>query len=144
MWKILLRTIPAALVLVAGIASVIHGVAYHVAAVSEEKEVEISVPAPMDFAAPGYPTPGFAPPGFAPPGPMGQPPMDGSPGASQFGDPSMMMQPPMKKVRQKVIVTKDVPELTLVREVTFGGVALLDDGELRQTYSGAPPSLCPT
>ena len=137
MWRILFRTIPAALVLAAGIASVIYGVGYHVAAVSEEKEVEFSVPAPPDFAAPGFPAPGFAPPGFAPPG------------TPQFGDPSMtdplmMMQPAMTKVKQKVIVTKDVPELALVREVTFGGVTLLDDGELRQTYSGAPPSLCPT
>ncbi len=141
MWKFLSRAIPSVLVLAAGIASVVYGVGYHVAAVTEEKEVEFSVPAPPDFAATGFPAPDFPAPGFAPPGfaPPGMPP---------FGDPSMPgvsgMPPVMTKVKQKVIVTKEVPELALIREVTFGGVALLDDGELRQTYSGAPPSLCPT
>ena len=32
----------------------------------------------------------------------------------------------------------------LIREVTIGGVVLLESGKLRRTYTGEPPSLCPT
>jgi hypothetical protein len=35
-------------------------------------------------------------------------------------------------------------ESTIVREVTFDGVALLANGHLRRTYSGKPPKACPT
>jgi hypothetical protein len=35
-------------------------------------------------------------------------------------------------------------ESTIVREVTFDGVALLANGHLKRTYSGAPPKTCPT
>jgi hypothetical protein len=35
-------------------------------------------------------------------------------------------------------------ESTIVRDATFDGVALLANGHLKRTYSGAPPSLCPT
>jgi len=101
---------------------------YHTAPVSEEQEIEISIgPPPM----PGFP---------------GGPPFE-----EPFGDPSMggppgMMAPPpfMEKIKETIIVTEDESELTLNREVTFGGVTLLASGDIMRTYTGAPPSLCPT
>ena len=36
------------------------------------------------------------------------------------------------------------PEWRLVREATFGGITRLENGELKRTYSGKPPALCPT
>jgi hypothetical protein len=35
-------------------------------------------------------------------------------------------------------------ESVIVREVTVGGMTRLADGNLQRTYSGKPPSLCPT
>ena len=35
-------------------------------------------------------------------------------------------------------------EPQLIREVTVGGVTLSDAGEIKRTYAGKPPSLCPT
>ena len=32
----------------------------------------------------------------------------------------------------------------LVREITYGGIARLEDGTLKRTYTGDPPSGCPT
>ena len=49
-----------------------------------------------------------------------------------------------KKVTLHTLVDKIVSEPSLNREVSFGGVALANDGTLLQTYSGRPPSLCPT
>ena len=62
------------------------------------------------------------------------------------GPPGMMppLPPGMGKITEKVIVTEKEPEPKLVHEVTFGGVTLLASGDIMRTYSGAPPSLCPT
>lgn len=35
-------------------------------------------------------------------------------------------------------------EPQLIREVTVGGVTLADGGQIKRTYSGDTPSLCPT
>jgi hypothetical protein len=56
-----------------------------------------------------------------------------------FGPP-----PELQKMKQKILVGKDEPELAIVRDVTIGGLMLLPSGKLKRTYSGAPPSLCPT
>ena len=128
MWRIVGRLILPVFLLVGGIASLIYGAKYHTAPVVEEKEIEVSLAPPM--------VEGFLP-GLE--GPPGFPPLlEGPPGLM----PPIIELPPE---RQIVSITKEEPEPILIREITVGGVALLDSGELRRTYSGeAPPSLCPT
>jgi hypothetical protein len=43
-----------------------------------------------------------------------------------------------------VLVPEETPEPEVVREVTVGGLERMASGELKRTYSGAPPSACPT
>ena len=120
MWYRILRAIPTVLVLLGGIACLLHGAAGRTIPVSEEQEIEITLP----------------PPPFAPPGQ----PAFGGPGGDPFAGPPPMME----KVTENVIVTEQESEFTLIRETTIGGVALLASGELRRLYSGDAPSLCPT
>jgi hypothetical protein len=42
------------------------------------------------------------------------------------------------------VITLEESEPELVHEVSFGGVARSPEGEVKRTYSGKPPSLCPT
>ena len=128
MWTIILRTTLVVLVLGGGIASLIYGAAYHTAPVSEEQEIEVPI-------AP--------PPGFGPPGGL---PFEGPPGEPSFDESPSTMEPPpfLSTVTETIVVTEDESEPTLIREVTFGGVTLLAAGQIMRTYSGQPPSLCPT
>ena len=124
MLAILQRLVLPVLLIVAGAAAVIYGVKYHSTPVFEEIEVEKSVMVPAPF-------PAFPPPGqFSPLG-------EGAP----FPD-----APPLVSKLVTLKDQKSVPEFepALVREVTFGGVALGESGKLWRTYTGAPPSLCPT
>ena len=132
MWRIVVRLILPALLLVGGIASLIYGAKYHTAPVVEEKEIEVSLAPPMgDGFLPGF----EGPPGFPPP-------LEGPPGLMS---PMIELPPELMKQKQIISITKEEPESILIREITVGGVALLDSGELKRTYSGeAPPSLCPT
>jgi hypothetical protein len=45
-------------------------------------------------------------------------------------------------VYQAITISESEPDL--VREVTYAGVTRLPTGEIVRTYTGAPPSLCPT
>ena len=57
-----------------------------------------------------------------------------------------MFQPPLSKKTldgEPIDVETVEGEPKLVREVTIGGL-VLSDGVLRRTYSGQPPSMCPT
>jgi hypothetical protein len=120
------RAVAPVLLTLAGVASLIYGAAFHVASVTEEQEVEETIEVPSAFGPP----PGFADgPGFGGPGAMGSP----------FAPP-----PVVTKVKRKIFVTADTAEPTLVWEITIGGLARLDTGELKRTYSGAAPSLCPS
>ena len=49
-----------------------------------------------------------------------------------------------KKITAKVLEPVVEREGAIVRDVTIGGVVRLADGRLKRTYSGVPPSLCPT
>ena len=69
--------------------------------------------------------PGSEPPDFAPPFPV-QPP------------------PELAKRKVKVLVTEVEREPVVIWEVTIGGLALAEPGTIERTYSGKPPSLCPT
>lgn len=130
-----LRAVVPLVLLVGGIASLVYGVGHHSAVVSVEQEIEI------DLAPP----PGVEPPGF------GQPGEGFGPSEPGFGDPALAGPPPwlapppeLSKVKQKVILSEDASEPALIREVTFGGVTRLSSGVLWRTYTGVPPSLCPT
>ena len=50
--------------------------------------------------------------------------------------------PQFAPVYQTIAFIETEPEL--VREVTYGGVTRLPDGQTKRTYTGKPPSLCPT
>lgn len=123
-----------------GIGSFVWGTNHHVLEIYEEQEIEISIaPPPEMMMPPGFPgdpeggmEPGFpGAPGFEEPGFGGPPPFMAGP------------PPELQKVKQLVWVSKDEPESRAVFEVTIGGLAFVE-GELQRTYSGAPPSLCPT
>jgi len=49
-----------------------------------------------------------------------------------------------EKVTEDYVDEREEPEWAIVRDVTVGGVALLANGHLKRTYSGKPPSLCPS
>lgn len=124
MWGFIRRTAIPAILLIGAIAALVYGAAMRRVPVTEEQEVEKTIVIPSPFAAPGFDDP------FNP-GADGE---SDNPFASEF----------TKKVTQKIIVTHEEPETRLVREVTFGGVVRLASGELRRTYTGDPPSLCPS
>nr|MBC8877032.1 hypothetical protein [Planctomycetota bacterium] len=124
-----------------GIASVIYGAWFRTVPVSEEQEIEISLAPPPGM--PGFPgEPPFDEQFGGPP--FGGPPFGGPP--EMGGPPDMMPSLPfgMGKIKEKIIVTEPEPEPKLINEVTFGGVTLLASGDIMRTYTGEPPSLCPT
>ena len=115
-----------------GIASLVWGAKHHILEIYEEQKIEISVAPPPEMMQLMTP-PGFEGFGFeGPPGVGGMPPfMPGPP-------------PELQTVEQVVLVSEEESESQAVFEITIGGLALLETGELLRTYSGAPPSLCPT
>jgi hypothetical protein len=121
----------------------VYGVGHHSAVVSMEQEIELNLAPPLGVGPSGWE--GVGPPGF------GQPGEAFGPSEPGFGDPALAGPPPwlapppeLSKVKQKVILTEETSELALIREVTFGGVTRLSSGVLWRTYTGVPPSLCPT
>ncbi len=82
-----------------------------------ETEATIEVPAP-----------------FAPDQSFGQPPFPGG------------LPPMVKKTVKRIDVATIVePEPMLMRELSVGGVARIESGELKRTYSGSKgPALCPS
>jgi hypothetical protein len=135
------RAVVPLLVLIGGIASVYYGARYNAQEVVEEQEIKVPIAPPTPF---GPMAPPEEQPPFGDPSPFGQPPPFGN--EPPLMEPSPLLGPapfPME-VTETVLIGKDESELQLIREVTFGGVVLLASGELRRTYSGAPPSLCPT
>ncbi len=89
--------------------------------------------------------PGAWPPEAMEADPFAAPP--GQPGEltqaepSWFPDPHGMMFQTVTRIEW---IPRTEPEWALVREVTFGGVARREDGQLKRTYRGKPPTLCPT
>ena len=137
MWKVIRRAVLPVLLIAGSVASVIYGARHNTQVVLEEEEREILIGPPPEAFPPGL-MPGM-PPG-AQPGMPGMPP--GFPGPGGFPQP--FLPPPQIKVIEKILVPTDTSEFTLTRELTFGGVVLLASGELKRTYSGKAPSLCPT
>jgi hypothetical protein len=53
--------------------------------------------------------------------------------------------PPAPPQPTEKIVTKSIPEMNLVKDVSVGGLTRNDRGEVERTYSGDEgPALCPT
>jgi hypothetical protein len=134
-----------------------HGVSVYV---EQEREVSILVPSPMGGGFDGPASPGSAGgipaadgsvAGSGEQNPFESPaaggeknPFQPAPSASVQDPGGMLGAMQVKTLREKILVAQQEPEASVVREITVGGLALLADGMLKRTYSGRPPSLCPT
>lgn len=140
MWRLFQRAVLPVGLLALGVGCAVYGVRHHQVVVYEEQEVEVDLPAPEP--PPEVVGPGFdEPPGAAGPSGFGEPPGPGGmPGEMQPFGPDPRDRP---KIIKTVLVDRQEPETAVVRDVTIGGLRL-DSGQLKRTYSGKPPSLCPT
>jgi hypothetical protein len=146
---IITRAVVPLLLLGAGITSLVYGVRFHTVPVTmpapEAKEAErkACVPSGMPSFAGSRSSLGAA---FS----HGPGAPEANPAGTAGGSPNALLpwaRPPEFSVpteKQKKPVRSDQSEPTLVRDVTIGGVVLLESGELQRTYSGKAPSLCPT
>lgn len=105
---------------VAGVSLLVYGAAYSRHPVTYEEEIAPPAPSEPPLFSPGPGRPGGPMPPFMKPPP----------------------RPPAQPV--KVLKTAIEPQSKLVLEATRGGLAMMPDGRLKRTYSGAPPSGCPT
>ena len=143
--RVLRRLVVPVLLVLGGIVSVIYGDRYHSAEVFETREVKQTIRIPTAFG-PADSISGNSPWGVG--GAPGQSPAPDEPGAD--GGPAFLTQ----TITRTLQVPKTLLEPTLNRELTVGGVARLGEsdaqslgleaGDLRQTYTGEAPSLCPT
>ena len=117
------RAILPALLVIGGLASLIYGAMFRFVPVLEERETKTTIEIPT---------------AFPPVGPMGE---AFPPGGAPFGGPPPFLKKTVTRIDLDTIVESE-PEL--IREVSVGGVALLDSGELKRTYSGKGPALCPS
>jgi hypothetical protein len=143
-----------------GIGSILYGALCHTVTVEETKQREISIAVPTMIAPEmppmspqmpgmnGEPAPGVLPGNVSPddvnpfqtPGSVG-------PSENPFAGPGAMPTPlgmKFQKVTEDYVDSITEPEWKIVHEVTFGGVVRLANGHLKRTYTGDPPSLCPT
>ncbi len=102
-----------------GVGQILYGVAFHTQPVIVEEESKSAPPPPVMVLPPGD-------------------------NPDESAPPPEMREPPASPVAEKDFNTLDLAEPDLIRDVTVGGVARLDSGELKRTYMGRPPSLCPT
>jgi hypothetical protein len=142
-----------------GLGSILYGSFWHVVVVEVDKTREISIAVPtlpgLGESSSGHGGPPNNMPGEPPWGndaargdidPFGSSGHQAN-GENPFENPAMMPSPPGIKyetVTETYSEAQKEPEWAIVREVTFGGVVLLANGQLKRTYSGKPPSLCPT
>ncbi len=128
MKHVILRTMPALGLFSVGIGFLVYGLGYHTVPVGDNRQIE------GDLASPLQPDRDNAP--LSP----------GDQDASSFGGTPVAVLPSarMNKAIETVLVTEDTTEARLNREVSVGGVTLWETGEIRRTYTGKPPSLCPT
>ena len=154
MLRIIQRIVCPVLLLTAGIGSFIYGTGFHREKILTEQEIEIKAPTiPKEFTAfaPGGPG-GFGGPdefgGPGGPGDFGGPGGFAGPGG---GPPSVFAPPPDANQEPKItkeIIVNETNELEgiVIKEVTVGGLARTDSGELKRAYlfGEKPDSLCPT
>lgn len=154
-----LRTAILILLFLGGLGSILYGSFCHVLSVEEEKTREITIAVPtLSGVNESLPNQGGGSANMLPLPPRANDPGDGdvdpfhSGGpppdmGNPFETPSMIPSPPglkYEKVTETYTESRKEPEWAIVREVTVGGVVLLADGRLKRTYTGQPPSLCPT
>jgi hypothetical protein len=127
MWAVVRGALLPGLLLLGGVASLIYGAWFRSVPVWEARESEETITIPADL----------------PPGPMG--------GGSRWGGPpGFRGLPPGRPPLRKEVVKKTVlnmlveSEPVLMRDVSVGGIVLTEAGELKRTYTGKAPSLCPT
>jgi len=69
-------------------------------------------------------------------------PQESKPAAAEI--PADFLSQPPSQVQSAAAVPMTETEPQLIREVTIGGVTRTNTGEVKRTYSGKAPSLCPT
>jgi hypothetical protein len=117
MWNVVKRGLLPGLLMILGLASLIYGSRFHNEPVLTESTSEQTIEVP-DMSVQTFP--------------------DGR----GFTSP-----PPMRKqtVQKTEEVTIYLPEPAIVKDVSVGGLVLAaKSGQLKRTYSGKAPSLCPT
>ncbi|MGD0654008.1 MAG: hypothetical protein ABSA16_06655 [Thermoguttaceae bacterium] len=119
MWTLVRRGILPGLLIIVGLASLNYGSRFHFVPVLTEQKTEVTIEIPD--ISPQIPPP--------------------FPGDQQFGGPPQIRKQTVQKTEEVAI---NISEPDLVRDVTVGGVVLNKSHELKRTYSGKAPSLCPT
>jgi hypothetical protein len=153
------RIITLVFLFLGGLGSILYGSLYHEAMVEVDKTREISIAIPT-LTGFGESPSGHGGPSSGMPGgqPWGDDPAAGDVdpfrGGSQqpnaenpFENAAMMPSLPGIKyetVTETYAEAREEPEWAIVRDVTIGGIVRLANGQLKRTYSGKPPSLCPT
>jgi hypothetical protein len=131
--RIIRRALLPGLLVIYGLGALVHGMLFHPLPVLVEEETPTTIEIPLPSAGPPLPDPA------APDGPPG------FPGGMPFGGPRMIK----KTVMRVDVVTKMVMEPEVMRDVSVGGLVRLPPGdehagELKRTYSGKGPALCPS
>jgi hypothetical protein len=119
MLTIIRRTVLPAIMLIVGFASLLYGAKFHHVSVLVEHKSEVTIDVPLPFS----------------------PEMQPFPGGQQIQGPPQFRKQTVTKTE---LLTIKEYEPALLREVTVGGVAWDESHNLKRTYSGKAPSLCPT
>ena len=118
------RVLIPAVLAAAALVGIVYGVGWH--------KVPVLVP-PEPVETPAAPPAAVKPPVFDPTAPPGDP-FALPPGVAPASAPVEAAEPQLVLER----------ETQVILETTRGGLALDEDGKLRQTYTGRPPKACPT
>lgn len=144
------RFLAMVVLLLGGVGSLLYGSFFHGIMVEEEKEREISIAVPTMSEFGDMP---FEPGGGAMADDINPFDMYSGSGESSenpFENPPEPSAPPVpfgmrfEKVTETYVESSEEWEPTIVWEVTIGGVMRMANGQLKRTYSGQPPALCPT
>jgi hypothetical protein len=119
MRTIIRRAILPGILLIGGVASLKYGAMYHFVPVLTEQKTEMTIEIPVAFSQ--------IPPPF--------------PGPQQFDGPPQTRKQVIQRTEE---ITIKESEPALIRDVTVGGVAFNKLRQIKRTYSGKAPSLCPT
>lgn len=138
------RAALAAILMAAGIASVVFAVGWH------NVEVRVPVETPVETSAPQEST--AQPEATAPPVATPAPPDGVTPAPNPFALPpeiaaEISQRPQLDDTAPTPAPPTELVWLTenrIILETTRGGVELDENGEIVQTYTGEPPEACPT
>ncbi len=119
MFIILRRAVVPLLLVIGGIAVIVYGIKFHLVPALETHKSETTVMVP-DLSSP-------RPPPF-----LGMDPRNELP---------KFIKKTVWKTTEETIY---LAEPAMIRDATFGGLVLNEEKKLKRTYSGKPPSLCPT